>query len=87
MMLLFLITNPNKTHFITPGIADSQRSSIFQDQYPAEALLESNGLWDRVGLEQQAKQVITSLCSRALIPVHNLQVSKKSQGFSHSEDE
>lgn len=68
--VLCLITNHNNAQFITPGTANGQQSSIFQDWYPAEAQLESNGLWDGVGLEQDANRFFTHnavlLCSDKL---------------------
>ena len=43
--------------FITPGMADGQQSSIFQD---AEAQLESNGLgWSRTGTTSKQVSDIT----------------------------
>lgn len=80
--VLCLITNHNKAQSITPGMADGQQSSIFQDWYPAEALLESNGLWDGVGLKQQANRFLTSLCSQAVNPVTYSKCNKKNRFFS-----
>lgn len=76
IVVLRLITNYNKARFITPGMADGQQSSIFQD---VETLLESNRLWDGVGLEQQANRFPTSLCSQ---PINPVTYSKCSKGFS-----
>lgn len=49
-----LTTNPNKTRFITLGMADGQKSSVSPDRYPAGALLETNGLWEQVEVEQSS---------------------------------